>query len=197
MFQQEIGEIYRLKIPFENLYTSVFLIKNEKGNILIDTATTDKDVDEWIVPGLAQMGLTVLDIKHLVLTHNHSDHTGGLNRILMLNPNLHIVVNIGEKLPIGFSLCALKGHTLDCIGVLDERSGTLISGDGLQGAGIGKYRCSLEDKEEYIRTINNLTEDKRIENILFSHAYEPWYKDKAIGRWMVEKVLDDCIRLSK
>jgi hypothetical protein len=67
MFQKEIGEIYRLKIPFENLYTSVFLIRNEKGNILIDAATKDGDVDEWIVPSLAQMGLTVLDIKYLYL----------------------------------------------------------------------------------------------------------------------------------
>lgn len=30
-FTQETGEIYRLKVPFETLYTSVFLIKTEQG----------------------------------------------------------------------------------------------------------------------------------------------------------------------
>ena len=36
-FYREIGEIYRLKVPFDGeVYTSVFLIKNAEGNVLID-----------------------------------------------------------------------------------------------------------------------------------------------------------------
>ena len=46
---------------------------------------------------------------------------------------------------------SLKGHTLDSIGCLDLQSGTLISGDGFQGAGVGRYRCFLECKEEYLK----------------------------------------------
>ena len=47
-FIEVINGIYRLKGPFEAIYTSVFLIKSPSGTILVDCATTDKDVDEYI-----------------------------------------------------------------------------------------------------------------------------------------------------
>ena len=81
--------------------------------------------------------------------------------------------------------------------MFDGATGTLISGDGLQGAGIGKYRCSLESKEEYLKAIEKIRLDKKIKNILFSHAYEPWYKDGMFGRENVERCLQDCIKYIK
>jgi glyoxylase-like metal-dependent hydrolase (beta-lactamase superfamily II) len=89
----------------------------------------------------------------------------------------------------------MKGHTLDCIGVFDKTSGTLISGDGLQGKGVGKYRCSLQSKKGYLDTIEKIEKDKRVENILFSHAYEPWLQDCIYGRANVEKCLQDCKKI--
>jgi hypothetical protein len=78
--------------------------------------------------------------------------------------------------------------------VLDTRTGTLISCDGLQGAGIGKYRCSLQSAERYRETIEKIKRDTRIENLLFSHAYEPWDCDRAMGREAVLSCLRDCLR---
>ena len=192
IFQKEIGGIYRLKVPFENIYTSVFLIKTERGNILIDCATYDSDVDEWIVPALKEEGLTLAEIKTLFLTHSHGDHAGGKERIVALQPSIQIVASDQEKLIDGYTVYPLKGHTLDCIGVFDEDTGTLIAGDGLQGAGIEKYRCSLESKEEYVKTLEKIGRDKRIENILFAHEYEPWYQSGVFGRKEVEKALETC-----
>ena len=191
-FQKEIGSIFRLKVPFEDLYTSVFLIKSQNGNILVDCATTDQDVDECIIPALSEINLSLKEIAYLVLTHRHDDHAGGKTRILQLNPHIQIVSSVERNLPNGYTAYALKGHTFDCIGVFDECTGTLISGDGLQGDGVGKYRRSLESGEEYVKTIENLERDKRIRNILFSHAYEPWNQDGVFGREEVEKVLRDC-----
>ena len=196
-FEKVIGEIYRLKIPFDDLYTSVFLITTENGNILVDCATTSQDVDEWIVPALSSIGLSVTDIKYLVLTHHHGDHAGGKTRLLELNSRLKIIDGLRENFVNGLTMYEMKGHTLDCIGVFDERSRTLIAGDGLQGYGVGKYRCSLKSEEEYRKTINKIKHDKRIENVLFSHAYEPWYKDGAFGRGEVEGCLEDCIEYVK
>lgn len=191
-FTQEKDGIYRLRVPFENLYTSVFLIITNQGNALVDCATTDSDVDEIIFPALKALKLTFKDIAYLILTHNHGDHAGGLKRVLEYNPNIEVVQKVCDLSLDGITLCALKGHTLDCIGVLDMRTNTLISGDGLQGAGVGKYRCFLESKEEYVKTIERLQNDERIENILFSHEYEPWYQAVAVGREQVKKVLHDC-----
>ena len=194
MFQQEIGEIYRIKIPFENLYTSVFLIQTRQCNVLVDCGTCANDVDKHIIPAIESLGLKLKDINYLVLTHSHSDHTGGLSRILELNSMMQVVNGIMSICIDGIIMYEMKGHTLDCIGVFDERSSTLISGDGLQGAGVGKYRCSLASKDEYLSTVEKLIKDERITNILFSHAYEPWYKDGAFGREEVVKCLQDCVR---
>ena len=141
VFYEEVAGIYRLKVPFENIYTSVFLIKAEDGDILVDCATTDHDVDEHIAPALKQMGTDISKVKNIVITHKHGDHAGGLERVLQLSPNIEVVKSV-VALDKNLSTYAMAGHTHDCIGVLDMRTGTLVSGDGLQGAGVGKYRCS-------------------------------------------------------
>ncbi|MBQ8290987.1 MAG: MBL fold metallo-hydrolase [Clostridia bacterium] len=196
-FQKEIGRIYRLKVPFEGLYTSVFLIKTENENILVDCATTEQDVDGYITPALEEIGLAWTDIRYLIVTHKHGDHAGGKNRILQLNPSIETVENGRQFSKNGVTVYELKGHTVDMIGIFDEQSGTLISGDGLQGEGVGKYRCSLESKAEYIKTIEKIKSDERVKNILFSHAYEPWYQDGVRGREQVLKILEDCACASK
>lgn len=196
-FVKEVEGVYRLKVPFENLYTSVFLILTEQGNVLVDSATYVSDVDNYITPALKEMGLSITDIHYLVLTHKHGDHAGGKDKILELAPSIKIVQEIASIILEGLIVYELKGHTLDCIGVLEERSGTLISGDGLQGYGVGKYRCSLESKDEYIKTIEKIRQDKRIEHILFSHAYEPWCQDRAWGKEQILMILEDCMRAIK
>ena len=194
VFHNEIGEIYRLKVPFDgDVYTSVFLIKNPNGHILIDCATTAQDVDEYIQPALMQAGLSFTDISYLFLTHCHSDHAGGKSRVLERNPKIKIVDFFGGKIENGATMYAMKGHTLDCVGLFDPHTGTLVCGDGLQGYGVGKYRCTLESAEEYQKTIDRIHNDKCVQNLLFSHAYEPWYKDGAFGREEVEKCLQACI----
>lgn len=150
-------------------------------------------MDEWIVPALLKNGISLFDIRFLILTHNHGDHAGGKERILQLNSKIKIIVDSAEKLFNDIDMYELKGHTLDCFGIIDNRSGTLISGDAIQGYGVGKYRCFLESREEYLKTIEKIRQEKKIKNILFSHAYEPWYKDGVFGREVVEKILKDCV----
>lgn len=193
-FEKEIRDIYRLKVPFDgDVYTSLFLIRTKQGNVLVDCATYASDVDEYILPALRMLKLKLEDIRYLVLTHKHSDHAGGAERLSEFAPTLEVVSDVREIFLNRLTVYELKGHTLDCIGILDKRSDTLIAGDGLQGYGVGKYRCSLESKEEYIKTIDKIKKDRRIKNILFSHAYEPWYKYGAFGREEVENCLQDCI----
>ncbi len=93
----------------------------------------------------------------------------------------------------GISTYPMAGHTQDCIGILDTRTGTLISGDGLQGLGVDKYRCYTQNREAYIETVARVKSDERVENILFSHSYEPWNKDRATGRAESLFCLDACL----
>ena len=190
-FIEEAAGIYRLKVPFDNLYTSVFLVTAEGKNVLVDCATTKEDVEEYILPALKSMGVELCDIDTLVVTHEHGDHAGGLPYILALAPQITVVTDV-RHLAKGVSTYPLPGHERNFVGVLDERTHTLISGDGLQGAGVGKYRCYLADKAAYVNTLEGIRQDARIENLLFSHAYEPWYENRISGRENVLACLTEC-----
>ena len=195
-FKKEKSWIYRLKIPFDTVYTSVFLIRSAFGNLLVDCASSGEDVDQCIVPALKRLGYDLSDIEMLVLTHRHSDHAGGLARVLSLAPNIEVVT---DARTICDEICTypMAGHTEDSIGVFDMRSHTLLSGDGLQGAGVDKYRCYVKLPEAYTHTLERIRNDGRIENILFSHAYEPWNSDAALGRKRVLECIEECLNYLK
>ena len=185
-----------MRIPYSTVYTSVFLIRSPSGAVLVDCAASDEDVDRQIVPALRGLGYNLSDIRALVLTHTHQDHSGGVPRILELAPRLEIIADAREIFD-GICTYPLSGHTENSIGVLDTRSRTLLSGDGLQGAGVDKYRCSLKLPDAYRETVERIMNDKRVENILFSHAYEPWNSDRAMGRKEVEHCLMECEKYGK
>ena len=111
-------------------------------------------------------------------------------------PHIEVVKEV-TNLANGVCTYPLPGHTKGFIGVLDERSRTLISGDGLQGAGIKQYRTMLADKDAYVETLERIRLDERIENVLFSHEYEPWYENKMLGRKNVLECLDECKKYIK
>ena len=190
-FEKVIDGIYRLKVPFDTVYTSVFLVTSGSGAVLVDCATTDSDVDGYIIPALADMGYEAADIKAVVVTHNHGDHAGGLERILHHAPDIEVIREARELFD-GILTYPLYGHAKEMIGLLDARTGMLISGDGLQGAGVDKYRAYAEDKAAYHETLERIKKDVRIKNLIFSHAYEPWYKDHMFGRENVLDVLEEC-----
>lgn len=191
-FCWEISGIYRLKVPFDTLYTSVFLVKSDIGAVLVDCATTAEDVERYILPALEGMDIAPEELAALVLTHSHDDHAGGLQRMLEAAPDLRVVRDV-RALGSGLSTYPMGGHMPDCIGLMDARSGTLITGDGLQGAGVDKYRCYVQDKEAYRATIDRIARDEGVENVLFSHAYEPWYEVHRFGRESVLKCLQECL----
>jgi glyoxylase-like metal-dependent hydrolase (beta-lactamase superfamily II) len=196
-FYRETEGIWRLRVPFEGIYTSVFLVEEGERRILVDCATTARDVEEVILPALAELGLAPTDINTLVLTHRHGDHAGGAETLLRHAPALLLVDKAHQTLCDGILTYPMGGHTEDSIGVLDTRTGTLIAGDGIQGAGVDKYPCYTQNAALYLETLARIRADARIENILFSHAYAPWCKDTAHGRAELEQCLADCLQYVK
>ena len=77
--------IFRLKVPFEDLYTAVFFVRSGEEWAIIDCATTEYDVDSYILPALDSLGAKA---THLLLTHGHGDHAGGADRLLARCPEV-------------------------------------------------------------------------------------------------------------
>ena len=68
---------------FDNLYYvgmyawGTFILDTGEGLILFDALTNERQVQEILLPGMAELGLDPEDLKYLVVTHGHVDHYGG------------------------------------------------------------------------------------------------------------------------
>ena len=162
-FENITEDILRLKVPFENIYTAVFLVKTVGGAFLVDSATTEYDVKEVILPALRKC-IDLDEVKYIGCTHLHGDHGGGIRYLLpelrnakVAGASARAVELYGEKNVVtvhdgdticGVKLLSFKGHSLDCIGLYDERSRALILGDAVQLYGIAKYGCGVSFPKE-------------------------------------------------
>lgn len=200
--------IHRLEVPFLDIYTTIFLVETPSGLVVFDTATYPEDMDNYLLPALKELG--VAEPAWLVVSHNHRDHGGGLARFAELFPGTPIaagskacgervpgreirVLSDGEILVDPLVTVTLAGHTADCVGLLDRRTGTLLSGDGLQLYGIygsGAWGANISLIPEHMATGEKLRE-MEIQIILASHNYHPrnWRAD---GREAVEDYICQC-----
>jgi len=205
--------IHRLVVPFLDIYTTIFLVETEEGTVVYDTATYPEDMDNWLVPALRELG--VEKPVWVVISHNHRDHAGGLARFAQLYPNTPIaagseacgervpgrtvrVLSDGETLVGPLKAVTVPGHTADCVGILDTRTGTLLSGDGLQLYGIygsGAWGANISLIPEHIAAGEKL-KTLDIQTVLASHNYHPrdWRAD---GKEAVADYIDQCAKALK
>ena len=195
--------LYRLYVPFEELYTAVFFAVCDEGVAIIDSATYPSDVEEYILPALSSLGIRSEQIRFIALTHKHGDHSGGAPRLSVLLPSAQVVaseppkglayteIGDGDIILGSLQVLLLPGHTERSVGYLDLRSKTLLSGDCLQLGGIGKYRNGIKHPELYRASVERLR-GMNINRIVASHEYDP-LGSTAEGREEIEKYLDCCL----
>ncbi|MEE1186922.1 MAG: MBL fold metallo-hydrolase [Acutalibacteraceae bacterium] len=185
-FIKEESGIYRLCVPFEAIYTTVFALLEDNNVILCDTATTDYDVKNHILPALRELGVMP---NYIFCSHSHSDHAGGLSSLCEEFPDAKIITS--PTVLLGrFEVISLKGHSADSLAVFDTKTKTLLSFDCLQQRGIDKYRDAITDKAEYLKSIE-LVRSMDIRRIIFSHDYEPCGYS-VTGKGEIENVLNIC-----
>ncbi len=168
-FERMADGIYLLKVPFEDIYTSVFALVEGGKCILLDSAC-EGDTEVYITPALQKLGVTP---DYLIASHYHSDHAGGMAALRTAYPNaIAKAYKDGERQLSRFVILNLKGHTDDCLAIYDEKTRTLISCDCLQAYGIGRYPTLVEDKSAYMQAIKRVRELSP-SMIIASHEYEP------------------------
>lgn len=174
-FENITDNIYRLCVPFENIYTSVFAVCADGKWMLFDSGSNAYDVREIIVPALKQMNI-VPDV--LFESHNHGDHAGGLDQLKEMYPDAEVRMFCdssavdGETVFGCLKLLNLKGHSSDSGAVFDERSKTLLSGDSFQLWGVGRYGIAVQFTDDYFKSIE-IAKGLGIRRLIASHDYYP------------------------
>lgn len=199
--------IFRLRVPFETLTTSVYFYVCPQGAAIIDSATYPTDVDGYIIPALEALNVRQEDVKHLLLTHNHCDHAGGIVRLAEIFPNATVGTSFETDLPNAVALwdgqtvigtlraVHLPGHTGDTYGFYDTATKTLLSGDCLQLDGVGKYRDNIWKPALYIDSVNKL-KGMEIKRIVAAHEFDP-LGSIAEGEIAVAHYLEQCIAIAQ
>ncbi len=74
--------IHRLPLEaFPNFWAYVYVVSMDERHILIDTGSGTDASHEGVINGLKQAGLQPHDLTHILLTHAHIDHYGGLTKL--------------------------------------------------------------------------------------------------------------------
>ena len=202
--------IYRLTVPFEDVYTTVFLILTPDGAVLYDTATYPEDVERYIIPALNSLGITEHSLKYIVISHDHGDHSGGLARMLQSFPHV-TVISLSSELKNRFTdytvlslsdeeyilkclqIIKIPGHSEDCTALLDERSHTLITGDCLQMYGLygsGIWGSNIPLPADHLKALKKL-HSLNIRMMIAAHDYHP-FGYLSCGESEISRCLNAC-----
>jgi len=75
------AKIYRIPLEaFPNFWAYVYIVLKDNYRVLIDCGSGTDSSHEDLLSGLKQMGLQPSDLTHILLTHAHIDHYGGLSK---------------------------------------------------------------------------------------------------------------------
>jgi glyoxylase-like metal-dependent hydrolase (beta-lactamase superfamily II) len=184
--------ICRLTIPYKDIFTTVYTVRTPAGVLLFDTASWDEDVENYLLPFLKEAGVAPEELKYIFVSHNHTDHAGGVKELMKVYPEATILSRSaklleknsrykgichqeGDILLEVLQVVTIPGHSRDSMGLLDTRTKTLLSGDCLQLFGIygsGAWGSNITLPTLHLQALEKLAA-LPIERIFAAHEYHP------------------------
>ena len=132
-------------------FVSAYVLIRGSEAAIVDTGTSGSR--DAIFEGLDALSVAPSAVRHIVLTHNHGDHAGGLSEMEsdLANATVHVgaadIGTIQSSLTLaeladgdevfGMGVIATPGHTPGSISLFDTASGILVAGDAVNGDGAG------------------------------------------------------------
>ncbi len=159
---------------FDNLYyvgrtdVGAWVLKTSDGLVLFDTLNTPEEAANIVVPGMRKLGLDPDQVKLVVLTHSHNDHTGGLAyfrakgvRVMVSEadwgplggvPNPESIIHDGQVVTFGetsITFVLIPGHTTGTIAAVfpvfdrGQRHVALLAGGIGPTGGVDQHRAAI------------------------------------------------------
>jgi glyoxylase-like metal-dependent hydrolase (beta-lactamase superfamily II) len=138
------GDWRRVNMSFVAAY--ILVRKGQAAIVDLGTAGSESAIEE----GLKAAGAGWQSVKHIVLTHLHDDHIGGLAEIVpkvkttiyagagdlasIISPQTLKPLADGDEV-FGLRVIGTPGHTLGHISIFDPATGVLVAGDALRTTG--------------------------------------------------------------
>lgn len=128
-------------------FVSAYVLVRDGQAAIFDTGTGDDGI-EPIDMALSAAGVSWADVGHVILSHRHGDHAGGLSMVNDMATNATLVaakpdldsvrdrvdraseVSDGDSV-MGLTIIATPGHTDGHISAHDPVAGLLLTGDAL------------------------------------------------------------------
>jgi glyoxylase-like metal-dependent hydrolase (beta-lactamase superfamily II) len=165
---------------------SAYVLVREGEAAIVDTGFAGSAAGIGAALDMLDLGWDA--VGHVILTHLHRDHIGGLGEVMtqatdamgyagaadldaMSSPRPLAAVGDGDTV-FGLQIIETPGHTDGHICVLDPVGGVLVAGDALQGAGgevIGPNPQFSSNMLEAERSVRKLAEFS-FETALFGHG---------------------------
>ena len=155
----------------------IWLVSTNEGSIVIDPGES-KNIQKLI-------DNNTIDLKGILITHHHYDHTNGLSELVKINElevygpvnnidGINHRLNDKDKISIigiDFDVMSIPGHTLDHIGFYSANADNpiLFCGDTLFAGGCGKiFEGTYEQMFHALKKITKLPTNT---NIYCGHEY--------------------------
>jgi glyoxylase-like metal-dependent hydrolase (beta-lactamase superfamily II) len=164
---------------------SAYLIARGSEVAIVDTGNP-RNIEKFD-RGLSVLGSSWADVRHIILTHKHGDHIGGLPEISELATAASVHIGEGDlgSLPdgsaaplsdgdevFGLQIIGTPGHTPGHISVLDVSAGFLVAGDALNEADgkiLGPNPRYTPDMSQGAASVKRLAE-RSFETVVFGHG---------------------------
>jgi glyoxylase-like metal-dependent hydrolase (beta-lactamase superfamily II) len=131
-------------------FVAVYLLVRNGEVAVVDTGTPGSAAA--VEAGLKAAGLSWPSVKHVILTHQHQDHAGGLAEIVpQISATLYAGTDdvaaidaAGKQIqPVkdgddvfGLQMIGTPGHTLGHVSIFEPATGVLVAGDALRNQNV-------------------------------------------------------------
>ncbi|KAL8690938.1 MAG: hypothetical protein Q9218_003731 [Villophora microphyllina] len=148
--------------------TNTYIVGTGSQRLLVDTAQGYECWTDWIQELLVAENIS---LSHVLLTHWHGDHTGGVPGLLELYPNLSTgiyknqpdegqqPIDDGQIISVeGATIKAVHtpGHSHDHMSFILEEENAMFTGDNVLGHGTS----AVEILGEYMETLRRMRDQK-------------------------------------